>query len=53
MADELEIKKGFPFYCAECNKFYRWKQLKEKMYDLFIAMTCPKCGDWVEDLKQR
>ena len=53
---KLEIKKGFNYYCESCNESYRYASLvgkKEKITEMFIWLTCPKCGETVTDLKRK
>lgn len=45
----LEIKKGYPFYCEKCNKFLRYGKLIPKTTEFYIALTCPNCGEMVEE----
>ena len=46
-------KLGFNYYCKPCNEYFRWNKLVSKRVDaLMIFMTCPNCGEMVEDYKQ-
>ena len=49
----LKTKKGFPFYCTECDIFYRYNKLVSKPVGIYQVLTCPECGEMVEDIKRK
>jgi predicted SprT family Zn-dependent metalloprotease len=51
--EPLVIKKGFNYYCSDCNEFYRWAKLVPKTLKLYQIMTCPECGEMVTDYKRK
>lgn len=41
---------GYQYYCTECQKIFRYKNLKVKKVDKCHYMTCPECSELVLDL---
>ena len=54
--DLIKIGGGWSYYCIDCDKKYRYKQLLPKLersHEMFYFMTCPQCGEMVIDLKRK
>ena len=51
--DEIKIRKGFNYYCVECDKAFRYAKTVEKKDKLWNWLTCPDCGEILTDLKRK
>lgn len=56
--DPLDLIKtggGWSFYCTDCDKKYRYKQLTPKLVkgEMFYFMNCPQCNEMVVDLNRK
>ena len=56
--DPLDLIKsggGWHYWCTECSKKFRFKQLipTDDLNKIFQYLACPECGEIILDLKRK